>query len=153
MPGRWGLREINAAIRYLEEKRKGLEVQLRELESTLAGLEKIRDQNHHKRALSAIEQICEYLAQRDSPCSQNEIIRAVGGRRLAMYPTLKMHYGNVWKALEYHVRHDKLIRCVDPETFAPVPLKPLPERSYEAPVANVPELYEGDNWFALRKDP
>jgi hypothetical protein len=73
-----------------------------------------------------------------------------------MYPELVRPFEDVWKSLQYHIRHQCLIECVDPATGSPVPLKLLRVRLYgknggERRQPNTPELYEGENWFVLKK--
>lgn len=97
-----------------------------------------------------IVDICTYLAQTGKPAPQNELIRAVGDLRQKRYPLLSNHYSNVWRALEYHVRHDRMIACVDQQGRAAT-LKPLPRRPKGKKLYNSPELYEQDNWFMLKE--
>lgn len=97
-----------------------------------------------------IVDICTYLAQAGKPTPQNELIRSVGDLRQKRYPFLSNHYSNVWRALEYHVRHDRMIACVDQQGRA-AELKPLPRRPKGKKLYNSPELYEQDNWFVLKE--
>lgn len=93
--------------------------------------------------------VCQYLADAKKQVAQAMLIYAVGALRKQRYPQLSNHYSNVWRAIEYHVRHDRLIQCVD-EEGRPAELKPLPPRVKGRKLADSAELYEQDNWFQLK---
>jgi len=47
-----------------------------------------------------------YLRTRGGPAPVPDIIRAVGGARAAAYPNLWRPYGDIWKSLQYHDKHN-----------------------------------------------
>lgn len=99
-----------------------------------------------------IVDIVNYLKAKGGRARQSDIIHDVGDLREKRYPQLASHYANVYRALEYHVRRNRLIRCVDDQGQA-AELKPLPERPRgPRKLLNIPELYEQDNWFQLKEE-
>lgn len=95
----------------------------RELESNLldslsrvrAVLRALGDQSHTKEGIPGpiIDDVRAYLRDRSEPVHASEIIRAVGDRRKKRFPQLLRPYGDVWKSLQFHDRHDREIVCVE----------------------------------------
>lgn len=141
-------------IRLLEAKIADIEHELHRLKNALAaycnGTMPPSKSAPATGVLPAIVDICTYLKGRETPVHQKEIIREVSKVRKIRYPSLTNHRSSVWRALEYHVRHHKLIECVDEQGERRI-LKPLPKRP-KGPrnLDDEPGLYEQDNWFVLR---
>lgn len=148
------LEDDDELLESLERKREEVERYLSRLNTAIAAL---RGSSGELKATTAsgvippIVDIAKYLSEHEGPVHQNDIIRAVGDLRRKRYPSLTTHYSSVWRALEYHVRHDRLISCVNQQGRS-TKLKPLPRRSKGKKLSNSPELYLQDNWFVLKNE-
>jgi hypothetical protein len=104
-------------------------------------------------ALPPIYMIREYLKECGKPASQGDIVRAVGERRAAKYPHLSRPYGDVWKSLEYHDRHNRDVVCVKHEGDLIVPTKLISKPRHprvKGGAGDHPEFYEGPNLFYFK---
>lgn len=143
-------------LRFLENKRDEVERHLARLNAAIAALRSFTNerpplQGNSQGVIPPIVDICQYLGKQARPTAQGDIIRVVGELRQKRYPALSNHYSNVWRALEYHVRHGRMISCVN-QDGQPVKLKPLPHRPKNRKLTNSPALYEQDNYFMLKEE-
>jgi hypothetical protein len=60
-----------------------------------------------------IDDVRTYLRERGEPTCSAEIIRDVGERRRKRYPLLLRPFGDIWKSLQFHDKHDREIVCVE----------------------------------------
>jgi hypothetical protein len=60
-----------------------------------------------------IDDVRTYLRERGEPVCSSEIIRDVGERRKKRYPGLLRPFGDIWKSLQFHDKHEREIVCVE----------------------------------------
>lgn len=144
-------------LEFLENRIAEAERQLGRLKAALAAYRShqeslpVASEPADAGVIPPIIDICRYLELEGRPTPQIDIIRFVGEMRQKRYPTLSNHYSNVWRALEYHVRHQQRISCVD-EEGRPAELKPLPPRTKGRKLADSWEYYDQKNWFVLKPE-
>ena len=74
--------------------------------------------------------IVKYLTQQGEPCHQRDIIKAVGDKLKEASPHRRHPYGDVWRSLESHDRHDLKVVCVELKDgkICRAELKPKPDQ-------------------------
>jgi hypothetical protein len=60
-----------------------------------------------------IDDVREFLRAAGKPTLASEIISFVGESRKQRYPDLLRPFGDIWKSLQFHNKHDKEIVCVE----------------------------------------
>jgi hypothetical protein len=106
-------------------------------------------------ALPPIYMIREYLKECGKPASQSDIVRGVGERRAEKYPHLSRPYGDVWKSLEYHDRHNRDVVCVKQDGERIVRAELVPKDRHprvKGGAGDRPEFYDGPNVFWFRAE-
>jgi len=103
----------NTLAQYRKLHQKLIEV-LRVTEQVLAALgEPAKVQVVSAPPPPLIDTIAHFLRTRGAPAYQSDIISTLGKQRHRDYPELMRPYGDVWKSLQHHHKHNGPVCCVE----------------------------------------
>jgi hypothetical protein len=103
-----------------------------------------------------IDTIVSFLHTRGAPAYQSEIVSTLGKQRHRDYPELLRPYGDVWKSLQHHHRHNGPVCCVehanDKLKRADIQERKKPPRAIGGRIDDARFYCDPDNLFWLRDE-